>query len=443
MTLKLRFAPSPTGLLHVGNARTALVNWLYARQNQGVFILRMDDTDLERAKPEFEHAIRDDLSWLGLTWDEDFRQRDRLDLYERAVQTLKSTGRLYACYESPEELAFKRKTQLNRREPPLYDRGALKLTDADKKQYEKKGIRPHWRFHLKDQKIHWQDLVRGSVEFQGGHLSDPVLIREDGSPIYTLSSVVDDIDSGITHVIRGEDHVANTAVQLQLIEALGKNPGKFTFAHLPLLTGSAGENLSKRLGSLSVKQIRSQGIEAMALNSFLAKLGTSDPLTPTLTLEELGKTFDITHFSRSSPKFLQNDLHLFNEKLVHEMPFEQVKERLPEIDEDFWLLVRENITTLKEVAQWDALCKGGVSPVIQDSEFLQVAWKTLPPEPWNEDLFKAWTNTLKTQTGRKGKDLFMPLRLALTGLEHGPSLKGLLMRIGYEKALKRLQGEKA
>lgn len=443
MTVKVRFAPSPTGLLHVGNARTALINWLYARQHKGVFLLRFDDTDLERTKVEYEDGIRQDLQWLGLTHDEEFRQRDQLDAYQKAIETLKAKGRLYPCYETPQELALKRKSQLARGQPPLYDRAALKVTQAQKDAFEKQGLKPHWRLLLTDKIVQWTDLVRGSVEFHGANLSDPVLLREDGNPIYTLSSVVDDIQSDITHIIRGEDHVANTAVQLQLVEALGADPARFTFAHLPLLTGSQGEGLSKRLGSLSLKNLREDGIEAMALNSFLAKLGTSDSIIPLHTLDELTQEFDVSHFSRSSPKFSVEALKTINEKFLHTLSYDLVKDRLPEIDEAFWLLVRENIATLADVHQWQAVCSREITPIIPDSTFIQIAHDTLSALPWNEETFKNWTMLLKDQTGKKGKELFMPLRLALTGIDHGPSLGDLLLRIGQEKSLTRLAGKKS
>lgn len=443
MTIKVRFAPSPTGLLHVGNARTALINWLFARRHKGIFLLRFDDTDPERTKVEYEDKIRHDLTWLGLSHDEEFRQQDQFDSYARAIEKLKAEGRLYPCYETQEELALKRKTQLARGLPPLYDRAALKLTDAQKKSFEDNGKKPHWRLRLTDKTVHWDDLVRGPVSFEGSNLSDPVLLREDGNPIYTLSSVVDDCNSQITHIIRGEDHVANTAVQLQLVEALGANPAQFTFAHLPLLTGPGGQNLSKRLGSLSLQQLRQDGIEAMALNSFLAKLGTSDSIVPLNTLEELVAEFDISHFSRSSPKFSTEALGVVNQKLLHTLSYDQVKDRLPKIDEDFWKLVRENITTLADVQEWHTVCVGQITPILSDASFIQVAVESLPPTPWGDQTFKNWTQQIKDRTGRKGKDLFMPLRLALTGQDHGPSLEELLLRIGPEKARRRLLGEVA
>ena len=444
MTVKVRFAPSPTGMLHVGNARTALINWLYARKHDGVFLLRIDDTDPERSKPEFEESIREDIQWLGLTHDEEFRQSDRDALYEAAVEKLKAAGRLYPCYETPEELGLKRKTQLARGVPPLYDRGALKLTDEEKQKFETEGRKPHWRLLLEDKKVEWEDLARGHVEFQGGHLSDPVLIREDGRPIYTLSSVVDDIESKVTHIIRGEDHVANTAVQVQLIEALGEDPKQFTFAHLNLLTGATGENLSKRLGSLSLRSLRvEEGVEAMTVASFLAKLGTSDAINPYLDMQSLVNDFDISHFSRSSPKFSEVELMNLNEKMMHALSFDHVKDKVHGIDEGFWKLIQENITKVSDVHKWVEICEGKVAPVIADQDFIDTARELLPPEPWDEGTFKTWTSLIKEKTGRKGKELFMPLRLALTGLEHGPSLGGLLLKIGYEKAFARLSGDTA
>lgn len=441
MTAKVRFAPSPTGLLHVGNARLALVNWLFARHAGGVFMLRLDDTDLERSRAEYAEAIERDLGWLGLDWDEFARQSDRLDRYEAAVERLKAAGRLYACYETPEELGLKRKLQQSQGRPPVYDRAALKLSDADRAKLEAEGRRPHWRFLLEDAAVEWVDLARGKVHFEPGHMSDPVLIREDGHPLYTLSSVVDDGELGITHVIRGEDHVANTAVQAQLFLALGfEVPG---FAHLPLLMGDDGKPLSKRLESLSLKALREEGLEPGAIRGYLAHLGTAVAATGEEELADLARGFDIAGFGRAAPRFDRKELDHLNARVLHHLPFAEVQDRLgfEGADESFWEAVRPNIERLADAAEWWRILHGDVSPVIENAEFCAQAAELLPPEPWGEDSFKAWTSAVTGATGVKGKGLFMPLRLALTGMDHGPELKVLLPMLGRARALARLTGK--
>ncbi|MEI6985645.1 MAG: glutamate--tRNA ligase, partial [Rhodospirillaceae bacterium] len=356
MTVAVRFAPSPTGLLHVGNVRLALVNWLFARKAGGSFLLRLDDTDLERSTPEYADAVERDLSWLGLVWDQKQRQSDRMTSYRDAAARLKASGRLYPCWETAEELALKRKSLLAGGRPPLYDRSALGVSALDRARFESEGRRPHWRFLLAHEVVEWVDLVRGPARFQGCDLSDPVLIREDGRPLYTLSSVVDDIEFGISHVIRGEDHVANTAVQIGLWQALG---GKVpSFAHLPLLADAAGHGLSKRLGSLSVASLRDEdGIEPMALLSLLAHLGTADAVEPHFCLDELVACFDMARVSRATPKFAVEEVHRLNARLLHRTPFSAVAQRLAArgltgIDESFWTVVRPNLARLGDVDEW-------------------------------------------------------------------------------------------
>ncbi|WP_193371463.1 glutamate--tRNA ligase [Pelagibius marinus] len=446
MTLKVRFAPSPTGLLHVGNARQALINWLFARAQGGRYLLRIDDTDTERSTPEFAQAIEDDLRWLGLTWDEKAVQSERLERYSAAAERLKAAGRLYACYETPEELGLKRKVALAAGRPPIYDRGALNLSDEDRAKLEAEGRRPHWRFKLEPGEIAWDDLVRGPVSFQGENLSDPVLIREDARPLYTLTSVVDDIELEVTHVLRGEDHVANTAVQVQLFQALG-GPGEArvpAFGHLSLIAGAGGESLSKRLGSLSLASLRESGLEAMTLNCYLARLGTPDPVEPLPDLAALAQGFDLSRFGRATPKFDPAELEHLNARLLHVTPFEAVADRLPQgFDADLWAAIRPNLTRLAEAAVWQNICRGPVIPQIEDAGFARQAAELLPPEPWDETTWSAWTGAVKAATGRKGKALFLPLRLALTGLDHGPELKALLPLIGRERAEARLLGKTA
>jgi glutamyl-tRNA synthetase len=445
MSVAVRFAPSPTGMLHVGNIRLALINWLFARSQGGSFLLRLDDTDIERSTAEFAAGIERDLGWLGLGWDRFARQSDRLDRYHLAMEALKRSGRLYPCYETAEELSLKRKSLLGRSLPPIYDRSALKLSDEDRARLEAEGRRPHWRFLLRHDPVEWDDLVRGPQHFHGRDLSDPVLIREDGRILYTLSSIVDDIELGITHVIRGEDHVANTAVQIQLWQALdGPVP---TFAHLPLLSDATGAALSKRLGSIGISHLRDEeGVEPMAINSLLAKLGTSDAIEARLTLAELVAEFDMAKVSRGAPKFDPEELKRLNARVLHATPFETIASRLAAkgyagVDEVFWNAVRANLSRLDDIAEWWHVAREPIQPVVEDPEFAAAAASLLPPEPWDDTTWGAWTNAVKTATGRKGKALFMPLRQALTGLDHGPELKNLLPLIGRERASARLAGQ--
>lgn len=442
MTIRTRFAPSPTGMLHVGNARTALIVWLFARANNGHLLLRIDDTDQERSKLEYEDAIKDSLIWMGLEWDETTNQKDRWDRYEEQIEKLKADGRLYPAYETPEELALKRKTQLNRGKPPIYDRAALSLTDEQKAAYEAEGRKPHWRFKLEHKPIEWDDMIRGPVSFKGEDLSDPVLIREDGRPLYHLCSVIDDVDYNITHIVRGEDHVSNSAAHVQMFEALGATPP--TMAHLPLISDAEGGKLSKRLGSLSVSSVKNdEKLEPMALVSLMARLGTSDPIEPFTEIQPLIDTFDFAKFGRGTPKFDLEELFRLNSKILHATPFEKVNVRLAnmglqDLDEGFWNAVRPNLERLEDIAEWWRVANGPVESVIEDADFASRAAELLPPEPWNEQTFSEWTGKIKTETGRKGKDLFMPIRKALTGMEHGPELPALLPLIGPAETKARL-----
>ncbi len=437
--IKVRFAPSPTGFMHIGNTRTALFNWLLSAKLGGRFMLRIDDTDAQRSKKEYEDAIRDALVWLGLEWSEEARQSARVERYNEVTEKLKADGRIYACYETPEELEFMRKRLLNKGLPPIYDRQALNLTREQMAKYEAEGRRPHYRFKLLDGDIVWHDLVRGECRYSEKNLSDPVVIREDGSFLYHLPSVIDDADFGITHIVRGEDHVTNTAAQIQMFEAVG---GKIpAFAHLPLLTGKEGK-LSKRLGSLGVRELRADGVEPMAISSFLAKLGTSDPVEPFYSLKDLAATLDFAKIGRAQPKFDEEELKHFNTRLIHAMPYAMVKERFS-VTEEFWNAVRGNLDKLSDIKMWSDICFAELSPVMEDAELTNMAAEVLPAEPWNEETFGAWLNEVKTQSGKKGRELFHPLRKALTALENGPELKILLPFIGRERAYKRLKGEKA
>ena len=443
--LVTRFAPSPTGLLHVGNARVALVNWLLARSTPGGrFLLRIDDTDPDRSKPEFVTAIERDLRWLGLDWDDQVKQSDRTALYREAADRLIASGRLYRCYETPEELDRMRRRLRAAHKPPIYDRRSLTLTEDDRRRFESEGRQAYWRFKITPDSIAWTDRVRGSIEFNGRNLSDPIVIRADQTFLYVFTSVVDDIALGLTDIVRGEDHVTNTAVQIQMFAALGKAVDDFAFSHLPLLTDLKGEGLSKRLGGYSLEQLRDRGVEPMAVASLLAKLGTMDAIEPRISLDRLRAEFSMTKFGRAAPKFDPRQLDELNAKLLHEMSFTVAAPRLTALGLDataeFWDAIRPNLTRFDEIKDWYAVCFSPMAPVIADPAFANDAAQLLPSEPWDQDTWKRWTDAVKAGTKRSGKDLFHPLRLALTGRTEGPELKRLLPLIGRDRALKRLGG---
>jgi glutamyl-tRNA synthetase len=439
--MKLRFAPSPTGLLHVGNARVALANWLHARRHGGTFVLRLDDTDRERSRPEFAAAIEEDLHWLGLDWDERIAQSARLDRYAAAAERLKQSGRLYPCFETEEELAFKRERRRREGRPPIYDREALKMTPEQIARAIENGKQPYWRFRLSPRSVAWTDLVLGERRVKLSAISDPVLIRADGSPLYTFTSVVDDLEMAVTHVIRGEDHVTNTGIQLDIFEALGGEAARLAFAHLPLLTDEEGGALSKRLGSISLRHLRKDGIEPAALAGYLAALGTSaDPVAG--MPRDLAPGYDLGRVSHATARFDTRHLLALNRRVLHDALFAAVRDRLPEgADEAFWLAVRGNLDLLREARPWFDILRGSIVPPVQEGEhdFLAAALAALPPEPWDGTTWSAWTGALKAATGRKGKALFLPLRLALTGEEQGPDLGTLLPLIGRERAAARLR----
>ena len=438
MTVIVRFAPSPTGLLHVGNARTALLNWLFAKKLGGKFLLRIDDTDAARSTKAFEEAIYRDLAWLGLTHDGTDRQINRLALYSTAFYKLQAAGRIYPCFETEAELERQRSLLAARKLPPIYNRASLE--PANKAKWESEGRKPHWRFLLSRKKVSWTDLVRGPVEIDTATMSDPVLVREDGAFLYTLPSVADDIDMAISHVVRGEDHVTNTAAQIEIFEALGGPVPKF--AHFPLLVGASGEALSKRLGSLSLEQLRGDGVEPMAVASYLAKIGTSDPVEPRLTLGELATEFDFAKIGRAPAHFVPEELGALNARLLHITPYSAVARQVPQ-GEAFWDAIKPNLTRLSDVGEMVRLVNGPVVPVIEDAGLAAKAAGLLPPEPWDEATWGLWTKAVSAETGAKGRGLFHPLRLALTGLEHGPELKKLLPLIGRERSLARLEGKTA
>lgn len=455
MTVTVRFAPSPTGYIHIGNTRTALSNWLFAQKNGGKFILRYDDTDVERSRDEYAQAIAVDLDWLGVKPDRVEYQSKRFDVYGRAVEKLKQAGLLYACYETADELERRRKLRLARRLPPVYGREGLKLTDEEKAAFQAEGRKPHWRFLLPNfdadpfntrrTEVHWDDLVRGPQTVDLASMSDPVLVREDGTYLYTLPSVVDDIDLGITHIIRGDDHVTNTGVQIAIFEVLGaKAP---VFGHHNLLTTISGEGLSKRTGALSVGSLREAGFEPMAVASLAVLIGTSESVSASPNMESLAERFDLASISKSSAKFDPAELDTLNRALLHEMPFSEAKLRLAALGisgdkaEPFWLAVRGNLDRFKDAAHWWSIVDGELpeTPAFseEDRAFLREAFTLLPAAPWDHQTWKIWADSVKAATGRKGKNLFMPLRLALTGQAHGPELADLLVLIGPERTLSR------
>jgi len=438
MSVTTRFAPSPTGRLHVGNIRTALHNWLLAKKAGGRFLLRIDDTDAERSREEYVESIRADLEWLGLPYDGEERQSARLAIYEAAFEKLRAAGRVYPCYETAQELELKRKILLGRGLPPIYDRAALNLTDEERAAKEAEGIAPHWRFKLDhDEAIEWEDGIRGRQHFEAAALSDPVIRRADGSWLYMLPSAIDDIDMGVTDVLRGEDHVSNTALQIQMFTALGSTPPRF--AHEALLVGREGK-LSKRLGSLGADAFREQGIEPEALVTLLARLGTSQPVEPIVDRAALVAGFDLSTFGRAPAKFDEAELERINAAIVHQLPFEQVRHRLPDgMRAEGWEAIRPNLAHVGEAADWWHVVTGPVEAVEfpdEDRAYLAEAARLLT---WGDDPWRALTDALKAATGRKGKPLFHPLRLALTGRGSGPEMATMLPLIGEGEARARLE----
>jgi glutamyl-tRNA synthetase len=445
MSIRLRFAPSPTGRLHVGNVRTALMNWLFAIPQGGTVLLRIDDTDLARSTKEFEQSIVDDLAWLGLKWGERANQSHRFDAYEAAAAKLKAAGLLYPAYETEDELDRRRKIAQATGKPPVYDRAALKLTDSDRAKLEAEGRKPHWRFKLSGARKDWDDLVRGHVSIDTASLSDPVLIREDGAFLYTLPSVVDDIDFKITHIVRGEDHVTNSGVQIEIFEALGGPVPQF--GHFPLLVGADGNALSKRTGSLGVGELAAEGFEPMTVLSHLAKIGTSDPVEARATLEQLASEFDFKKIGRAPARFDPEELKRVNAQLLHQLEYAAVKDRLAKLEADkgeaFWNAIRANIQLLPEVRQWAHIVNGPIEPFVPDAAFASAAAEVLPKGVYDATSWSAFTNAVKEKTGAKGRALFMPLRQALTGLDHGPEMAALFPLIGEDRARKRLSGQVA
>ncbi|NSX83843.1 glutamate--tRNA ligase [Wolbachia endosymbiont of Atemnus politus] len=435
-----RFAPSPTGCLHVGNVRTALICWIYARSQNGEFLLRFDDTDLQRSDIKYVDNIVQDLKWIGIDWDLSFKQSERFERYDEVFLQLIKEGRIYACYETREELDIKRKLQLKQGLPPVYDRSSLLLTEQEKTRYEQEGRKPHFRFKLnRKEVVKWNDKVKGEINIATSHISDPVVRREDVIYTYMLPSVIDDVDFNVTHVVRGEDHVTNTAVQIQMIQALeAKIP---TFAHLSLLHFDDSK-ISKRKGGLDIKSIKEDEIEPMALASYLAKLGTSDPIEAHVSMQSLVDSFDIKKFSSASAQFNSSEVYKLNSKVLQQMPFEVVKKRLNQVEVDsseFWYFIRNNIEKFSEVAKWWQICKSDIKPVILDKEFIKIALSALPQGNCNENTLSKWVAAIRQTVDIKAKDLFMQLRLALTGTKTGPELAKLLVFVGRENIVARLK----
>jgi glutamyl-tRNA synthetase len=443
-----RFAPSPTGFLHIGNARPALWNWLIARRAGGRFMLRLDDTDRERSEARFEEGIADDLAWLGLDWDLRVRQSDRVARYAEALEGLKAKGLVYSAYETAEELDRKRKRQQLRGLPPVYDRAALALSDAERRALEAEGRRPHWRFRLSGQEVTWRDGVRGESRIQTASLSDPVLVREDGTVLYAFASVVDDMDMGVTDIVRGEDHVANTAVQIELFAALGATTPRF--AHQNLIVSATGEEMSKRTGALSLRSFREAGAEPGAVAAVAVLTGTSEPVRPVAHARHLMDQADLSVLSRSLTRFDPADIALLTAKITHHLEPAEAMARIGDLGlgqetfTAFWLALRGNLANALEAARWRDLVFAPMAGTVDaaDRDYLETA-ASLLPDPLSADAWPVWTGALKAATGRKGKPLFMPLRLALTGLEHGPELAPLLPLMGRDRVVARLRGQSA
>jgi len=447
MSVRVRIAPSPTGMLHVGNVRTALMNWLFAKAHGGEFMLRIDDTDLERSRAEFETAQREDLTWLGLTWDLTDWQSKRFERYDAARDALIAKGLLYPCYETEDELERKRRIAQATGRPPIYDRAALALSDADRAKFEAEGRKPHWRFKLSGGRAEWKDLIRGPQSIDTTSVSDPVLIRGDGLYLYTLPSVVDDAEFKISHVIRGEDHVTNTGVQIEIFRAL--DAPLPDFAHSPLTIAASGEALSKRdlEGPLSIHNLRKDGIEPIAILSLLAKIGTSDPVEARTDIMDLAREFSFDKVGRAPARFDLEDLKRVNAQVLHMTPYDAVKARLVEIDADggeaFWLAVRANLANFAEAADWARIISGPIAPKIADAAFAAAAADLVPEGGLDGASWAAFVDAVKAKTGAKGKALFMPLRQALTGLDHGPEMAPIFALIGRDKAVARLRGKAA
>ncbi len=440
--MKCRFAPSPTGLLHVGNVRSALLNWAYAKKNNGEFILRIDDTDESRSTKEFENKIKENLTWLGVQWNKTFNQSDRIDNYNLKIEQLKKDERLYPCFETTEELSLKKKSLLSAGKPPIYDRSSLLLSAEDIDEKIKSGQKPHWRFKLNDSIIEWNDLIKGKVKFDPKNLSDPILIREDGSLLYHLPSVIDDIEEGITHIIRGEDHISNTAFHIQIFQAIeGSIP---EFAHHPFLTDQHGKGFGKRLGSLSIENLKAEGYEDVSIINYLINIGSSEDIKPETIKDKILENFDIKNISTSSAKFSEVVLQSLNADILKSYNFEQVSKRInfinPDIDlEKLWIFSHNNIFFIKDIIFWSKIIREtfDVNEYDIPEDFIQTAVENIPEEPFNYESWDIWTKSISEKTGLKGKNLFMPLRLILTGKDKGPELKNFLPLLDKQTLLRK------
>ena len=442
MKLKSRFAPSPTGLLHIGNARSAVINWAYIRSKGGEFVLRIDDTDFERCKKEYEDSIKNDLKWLGIHWSKTFNQSDKLETYQKNIEKLKRIKRIYPCFETPEELSLKRKSQLAAGKPPIYDRSSLQMNEEKIKEHISKGKNPHWRFKLEDKVIKWDDLIKGSVSFDSKNLSDPILIREDNSLLYHLPSVIDDIEESITDVIRGEDHITNTALHIQIFEAL--NAKVPSFGHHPFLTDEKGKGLGKRLGSLSIKSLKDKGFENITLINYLLSIGTSKNISKEKNTDNLYKSFNINHLAKSSPKFSLKVLENLNKEILQSYEFSEVKQKfhdqkLLNASNDFWIFAKNNINYFSDVLYWWKIINNEEIYPTKDQYYLNIASQLLPDDPFDITTWKKWTSKISVKTNRSGKELYLPLRLALTGQKKGPELKFLMPLLNKKKILKKLR----
>ena len=441
MTFKSRFAPSPSGLLHVGNARSAVLNWANIKNKGGDFILRIDDTDSERSKKEYENQIKNDLNWLGIHWDKTFNQSERFNLYQKNIDFLKRKKRLYPCFETTEELNLKRKSLLSAGKPPIYDRSSLRLTQEQIQNKINNGAKPHWRFKIENKKIEWVDLIKGKVTFESDKLSDPILIREDSSLLYHLPSVIDDIEENITDIIRGEDHINNTAFHIQIFEAL--NSTLPSFGHHPLLTDQYGKSFSKRTGSLSIKKLKEIGFENITLLNYLLTIGTSQNLSKEKNIKNLFNIFKIDNLAKSSAKFSLKVLEDLNKSILQSYEFSEIKEKFSNhlknsIDENFWLFSRNNINYFSDISNWLDIVKSELIYPTEDQDYLNIAAELLPEEPFDIMTWDKWTSNIKSKTGRNGKDLYMPIRIALTGKNKGPELKFLIPLLSRKDILKRL-----
>ncbi len=441
--MKCRFAPSPTGKIHIGNARSAILNWIFCKQNNGEFLLRIDDTDENRSSQEFEDRIKSDLKWLGLNWDYTFNQSSRLEIYNKKIKILKNNKRLYPCFETEEELALKKKSLLSSGKPPIYDRSSLKLSEDEVYEKIKSGKKPHWRFKLDVDEINWKDLIKGNVTFESKNLSDPVLIREDGTLLYHLPSVIDDIEENITHIIRGEDHISNTAYHIQIFKALGSVIP--TFAHYPFLTDDQGKGFSKRMGSLSIENFKNEGFENITLLNYFLFIGSSNNIEPINDLNEIINKFNIRNLSKSSVKFSKESLISLNQSTIKLFSFNDIKDKLNNLKDNlhkefFWRFVKNNITYIHEIGTWEKLITtvNSYKDLNLDKNFLDIAADELPNDPYDDKTWDAWTTNIKNKTGLQGKDLFMPLRLILTGKSHGPELKYLMPLFDKKGILQKL-----